>query len=72
MSDLYHRVNLCKKHEQWGEIVKCTIHLGIEDTGRELTEASELARHGSGVYSEGEVCRESEGRLQNRYRIHLE
>ena len=74
MSDLYHRVNLPKKHEQWGEIVKCAVHLGIDATGRELTEASELARHDSEVYSEGEVCRkrEGEGRLQNQYCIHLE
>ena len=74
MSDLYHRVNLSKKHEQWGEIVKCAVHLGIEATFRELTEASELARHGSEVYSEGEVCRKREGerRLRTQYCIHLE
>ena len=72
MSDLYHRVNLPKKTEQWGKIVKCAVGLGIEATSRELTEASKLAIHGSEVYSEGEVCRESEGRLQNRYCIHLE
>ena len=71
MLDLYHRVNLSKKHERWGEILKYVIHLGIEATDRELTEASELARHGSKAYSEGEVCRERE-RLQNQYRIHLE
>ena len=64
MSDLYHRVNLSKKHEQWGEIVKCAVHLGIEATGRELTEASELARHSSEVYSEGE-----EKRVKGDYKI---
>ena len=55
VSDPCHRVNPYKKHEQWGEIVKCAVHLGIEATGRELTEASELARHGSEVYSK-EMC----------------
>ena len=73
MSDLYHRVGLSKKHK-WGEIVKCAVGLGIEATGREMTEASELARHGSEVYPEGEVYRkrEGEGRLRTQYCIHLE
>ena len=73
MLDLYHRVNLPKKRKQWGKIVKCAVGLGIEATGRELTEASEFARHGSEVHSEGEVCRkrEGEGRLRTQYCIQL-